>query len=317
MNVGNLKIKGKLLLAPMSDITNLPFRILCRKYGASLVYTEMINCDAYIMENNKTNKRAKFLDIERPIAVQIFGSSVEKLTKASKLIEKQLKPDIIDINIGCPAYDVMKIGGGASLLNTPKKLQEIVKNISENISIPLTCKIRVLQDEKDTIHIAKLIERNGAKLITVHGRTAKQGYSGKSNWKIIKKIKRKLHIPVVLNGDVIDGTSAKKALVETGCDALMIGRAAIKNPKIFSSINNYLENGIEDSKLSFQEKMDLLIEYINLSKKYEYTNYNVIRNIAFNFVKGYKNSSNLRKEISKTKNYNELIKICRENSKLF
>ncbi len=307
MRIKDLDIKGRLILAPMSGITSLPFRLQCKKNKAALAYSEMINADAFIYENPKTRKRAYFIEEERPIGIQLMGSSIEKLKKAAKKIEKELAPDLIDINIGCPAYNVMKTGSGASLLNNPGKLKKIIEEISNAINIPLTCKIRITNDEKKTLEIAKLIEKSGAKAIAVHGRTAKQGYSGKANWKIIKKIKHNLSIPVILNGDVVDEYSAGAAFKETGCDAVMIGRAAIGNPYIFKRISHYLDTGELLNELSFEEKAGQFIEFIGLCKEYGYNNLLFIKRYAQSFIKGFKGSKALRHKITEAKSIKEIV----------
>ena len=159
MRIGNVEIKGKLFLAPMSNVTSLPFRIMCKRYGAAVVYSEMINADAFLHESDKTMKRTYFINDERPIGIQLSGSSKAVLKKAIMKAEKELRPDIIDINIGCPAYNVMKSGCGASLLEEPEKLGEIVKALSSSVSIPITCKIRITNSYEKTIKIAGIIEK--------------------------------------------------------------------------------------------------------------------------------------------------------------
>ena len=313
MTIKKLDFSNKLLLAPMSNITNLPFRLICKKYGADFVYSEMLNCDAYLMDNKKTKKRAYFVEEERPVGIQIFGSSIEKLTKAAKKIEKELKPDLIDINIGCPAYNVMKTGGGASLLKSPK-IFEIIKSLSSSISIPLTCKIRILSKGIDTINVAKLIEKSGAKALTVHGRTVKQGYSGNANWDIVKKIKQKLSIPVILNGDIIDEISAKKAFEETKCDSIMVGRAAIGNPYLFKRIKYYLKTGKMLEEITINDKINDFFEYLNLCEKTRYLDLVVIKTQANHFVKNLYGVRQLRRKISECKNIEQLKLVLNNNS---
>ncbi|MFH2019860.1 MAG: tRNA-dihydrouridine synthase family protein, partial [archaeon] len=302
---GKVKIKGRLFLAPMSNVTNLPFRLLCKKFGASVVYSEMINADAYLMDSAKTKKRIFFLEEERPIGVQMFGSNEEVLVYAAKKIEKELCPDIMDINIGCPAYDVMKTGAGASLLCSPEKLGNLVKKLSASLNIPLTCKIRILKDDDKTIEIASIIERSGASAISIHGRTARQRYSGKANWEIIGKIKSKLTIPVILNGDVTDELSAKNAFT-IGCDAIMVGRAAIGNPLLFSRIITYQASGKILPLTSMEENLLIFKEYIQLCKKYDYINITSIKMQAQNFTKGFKGSKSIREKIAGCKSLYEL-----------
>jgi tRNA-dihydrouridine synthase B len=308
MKIGNLEIKGKLFLAPMSNVTSLPFRLLCKKYGAAVVYSEMINADAFIRDSHLSAKRAYFLEEERPVGIQIFGSNKDVLVRTVRKIEMELRPDMIDINIGCPAYDVMKSGGGASLLKDEEKLSEIVKALADSTNIPLTCKIRITSSEERTIRIAKIIEASGAKALTVHGRTAKQKYSGTADWRIIQKIKEHLTIPVILNGDIRDEISAAKAL-ETQCDALMIGRAAIGNPFLFRRINHFLETGKMLEKNTIGISIDEFTNLIKTCVKYDYTNISSIKMQAHNFIKGYPNIRTTREKISRAKNPEEIIEV--------
>jgi len=309
MDIGRLKIKGKVILAPMCEVTFLPFRLLCKKYGAAIVYTEMIYADAYLYENIKTQKRSRFLDEERPIGIQIVGSSVEKLVLAAKKIEKELGPDIIDINFGCPAYNVIKTGSGSAIIRDIDKLHKIVNSISGSIKTPLTCKMRILHDDSLTIQATKIIEKAGAKALTVHGRTAKQGYSGRANWDIIKKIKKELSIPVILNGDIIDEESAKWAFDDTGCDAIMIGRAAIGDPYLFKRINHFLATGNKLNAQTFSEKRDVFIEIVKSSLKYGYENIYSLKLLAHNFTKGYPGASTIRKKITECNTLDEIVSL--------
>ena len=292
----------KLYLAPMSNITNLPFRLMCKKYGADVVFSEMINADAIIHENKKTLKRAYFLDEERPIGVQLVGSDITKLRKALKIVEKTL-PDFIDINFGCPAYNVIKIGSGSAILKDLDFLEKLVKELSILSKLPLTCKMRISAADKKTIKAAKIIEKSGCKVLTIHGRTVKQKYSGKANWDVIKKIKKELKIPVILNGDVKDGESAEKAL-RTKCDGLMIGRASIGNPFVFKEIKTYLKTG-KIIKQDLKEKAEDFLEYLALCKKYDYLHITAIKMQAQYFTKGFC-SGQTRKKIAEFKTIDDI-----------
>lgn len=307
MKIGKLEIKGKLFLAPMCDVTNLPFRLVCKKSGASLTYTEMIHAEAYLMDSIKTKKRTRILREERPVGVQIVGSNILKLKQAAIKIEKEIKPDLVDINFGCPSYNVIKTGSGSDLLMNLPKLKLIVSTLSSCISVPFTCKMRIFSEDSKTIRAAKLIESSGANAITIHGRTAKQGYSGKANWEIIKKIKQELKIPVILNGDVVDEESAIKAFEYTNCDAVMIGRAAMKDPLIFKKINYFLQNKNKLPEQNFDEKLQLIIEIITLCKKYQYLNVSTLKVMINNLTKGYNQGKELRRKLTKIKDVEEII----------
>ncbi|WYM93189.1 tRNA-dihydrouridine synthase family protein [Methanolobus sp. ZRKC4] len=200
MKIADLKIPGNILLAPMSNVTNLPFRLMCRKYGASMTYSEMISSDAVIYENAKTFNRGKSSRDERPFGIQVFGNSPETMIKAALRIEEIYKPEIIDINFGCPAKTLTKDGCGSALLSSPELIHDIVKELSENLSTPVTAKIRILQDMENTLEIAHLIESAGASAITVHGRTRQQQYSGKANHDYVRKINRNFPFLSLLTG---------------------------------------------------------------------------------------------------------------------
>ncbi len=309
MQIGSLEIKGRLFLAPMSNVTTLPFRLLCKRYGASVVYSEMINADAYLMASPKTKKRLMFLEEERPIGIQMFGSRIDVVVKAAKKIESELKPDLIDINIGCPSYEVMKTGAGAALLNDLPRISGLIGKLSSSISIPLTCKMRIKNNEEETLEIAKAIEKAGAGALTVHGRTAKQKYSGKSNWDIIKKIKEELIIPVILNGDVTDERSAENAFSYTKCDAIMIGRAAVGNPYLFKRIIHYLKTGKRLERQTFKEKTNDFLKYLDLCEKHGYTNIAAIKMQAQRSLKGFKNNKKTREKIANSKSIEKITEL--------
>jgi len=306
--IGDVQINGKVFLAPMCDVTSLPFRLICKRYGAAVVYTEMIFTDAYLFKNKKTLKRIKILDEERPVGVQLVGSSIEKLVETAKRVEKEIKPDLIDINFGCPAYNVIKTGSGSAILRDLELLGKIVNELSYSIKIPLTCKMRILNEESMTIKAAQIIERSGAKALTVHGRTAKQGYRGKADWKIIKKIKEKLKIPVILNGDVVDEDSASRAL-KLGVDAIMVGRAAIGNPFIFKRINHFLKTGIKLDEFEVLQKISTLIEIIQICKEHDYVDITNLKILTNNAVKGYEGSKELKRIINKSSSIEQIEKI--------
>jgi len=296
----------------MCNITDLPFRLLCKKYGAALTYSEMIFGDAYLQESERSKKRAYFLEEERPIGIQITGTTTEKIVEASKKIEEELNPDIIDINVGCPSYNVINSGGGGALLKHPEKLSDLVKKLCSSVKTPITCKIRLTDDLEKTIWLAKSIEKAGASALTVHGRTVKQKYSGKADWNIIKKIKNELKIPVILNGDVKDEESTKKALTFSGCNAVMIGRAAIGNPYLFKRITHYLETGQKLEKNLFR-RIEIFEEYTKLCKKYGYENLGKIKTVAENLMKGFEGGARIRKKISGANSIIEIKKILEEN----
>lgn len=299
------KLKSKLILAPMHDITNIAFRVMCKKYGASLVSTELLSANALAREDNLNLKLAITNKKEKPVCAQIFGQNTENLVKAAKILEKGF--DIIDINFGCPSKKILSQGAGAALLKRKNKIFEIIEQVSKNIKIPLTVKIR----NENAIEIAKICEKAGASAITIHARSVKQGYSGKADWNVIKAVKENVKISVIGNGDVVNGKSAKKMLDETGCDYVMIGRAAIGNPFIFKQINEYLKTG-KEIKQTKEEKIKNYFEYIKLAKKYKIFSISDAKLKAQEFTRGIKGSRELRRKLNTTKTWDEIERLVKE-----
>lgn len=304
MKIGNVEIKSKALLAPMAGINDVAFRILCKRFGAGLVYTEMINANAIVRNNKSTFKKFILSSDEKPMAVQLFGAKEDMLIKAAKIIQDS-GADIIDFNLGCPDRKVLRQGAGAALLKRPKKVGELINALVKSVKIPVTVKIRL---SKNYLEIAKIAQDNGASAIALHARTIKQGYSGKADWSCIKKLKENLSIPVIGSGDVFNGEDAKRMLEETGCDFVMVGRGAIGNPQVFREINDYLDNK-EATKMSDKEKLNLFFNYLELADKYNLIKLPYIRRQALNFTKGVSNSVSLRGKISKAKSIEEIKKI--------
>ncbi len=294
------KLKNKSVLAPMSGVTDVAFRTLARKYGTALTYTEFVSSAAIVRGNTKSLKLIQTDKSEKPVAVQLFGSSIKEVVEAAKLLEKKF--DIIDVNCGCPAYKVIKTGAGSELLKDPKKISKFVNKLVSSVKKPVTIKIRTGIDDKhiNAIKVAKLIEDAGAAAIAVHGRTQKQGYSGKANWKIIKQVKESVNIPVIGNGDIKTPEMFKKRL-ETGVDYIMIGRAAITNPYIFKQIDDYMKKGKYDQP----DKKKQFLEYIKLAEKYK-LNPSAIKNQAVYFTKGVRGGVKIRSEIMRLKTVKEI-----------
>ena len=319
--IGNVEINGKIIVAPMAGVSNKTFRMICKDFGASLVVGEMVSDKALVFGNEKTKKLLKMDEKERPISQQIFGSDVDSFCKAAKIVYDYMHPDIIDINMGCPAPKVAMNGGGASLLKNPDLAYEITKAVVNAVNIPVTVKIRKGWDDNsvNAVQMAELMEKAGAAAITVHGRTRTQMYSGKVDYDIIAAVKKAVSIPVIGNGDVVDEQSAAIMLEKTNCDALMIGRGALGNPWVFSRINAYLDECRVLPEPTVTQKMVTMLKHIEkiIEYKGEYTAMREARHHAAYYTKGLRGGAALRKEISGYEHFEQLqelaFKIVKEN----
>jgi nifR3 family TIM-barrel protein len=311
LTIANLKLNGNLVLAPMSGVTNLPFRLLCKKYGVSLVFSEMTSSEAVVRQNPKSIGRGFTCKDERPMGIQLMGSVPENLARSAIFFQKRYRPELIDVNFGCPAQEIIKNGCGSGLLKKPELIGKIMEQLSQTLEVPLTAKMRVLGDFGETLKIARIIEKAGANAITVHGRTQKQGYSGKSDLDFIKGIKKELSIPVIANGDICDETSARLVLEYTDCDGLMIGRAAIGNPYIFRRISHYLETGEILPEQEKSERLGDFFEYAESCKKYDMLSFNDLKLNAMWFMKGMDNVKKVRVEINKMQDIDSILGIMR------
>lgn len=263
--IGNVEIKNQIVLAPMAGISNSAFRRIAKEMGVGLVVAEMVSDKAIYFGSQKTIDMLYMKEEERPISQQIFGSDKDSFVYAAKYILENMKPDIIDINMGCPVPKVAtRAQAGSALLKNPDKVYEIVKAVVEAVDIPVTVKIRSGWDGKsiNAVEIAKVIEKAGASAITVHPRTRAQGYSGKADWNIIKQVKESVKIPVIGNGDIKTCYDAKRMLEETKCDAVMIGRGVLGNPWLIRDCIDYL-NGKEIKEVTILDKLNMVTKHLN------------------------------------------------------
>lgn len=317
VKIGNVEVNKKVVLAPMAGISNSAFRRICKSMGADLVYAEMVSDKAIYYNNKKTIDMLYMTDEERPIAQQIFGSDVDSFAVAAKYIEETMHPDIIDINMGCPVPKVaLKAQAGSALLKNPAKIKEIVKAVVKAVNCPVTVKIRSGWDENsiNAVIVAKTIEEAGASAITIHARTRSQGYSGKADYNIIKQVKEAVNIPVIGNGDIKTCFDAKRMLDETNCDLVMVGRGLLGNPWLIKEINEYLENGVVMDKPTDIEKIDMCLKHLSLLEEFECEKQAVleIRSHVGWYLKGIKNANEVKQNIFKTKNINEIKRMLNE-----
>lgn len=308
LKIGNVELPNNLILAPMAGVTNRPFRIICKKYGAGMVCTEMASSRAMFHNDLKTKRLLNTEGEERPISMQIFGSDEESMMYATEQISKIA--DIVDINMGCPAPKVVKNGDGSKLLLDLEKAEKILIAVVNKSTVPVTLKIRKGWDKENivAVEIAKIAERVGISAITVHGRTRSEFYTGKADWDIIKKVKENVKIPVIGNGDVIDGETAKRMFEYTGVDGIMIGRGSFGRPWIFKEIMEYLENGKKIEEPTNQEKLEVIKQHIDLAveEKGEIAVKELRKHIAW-YTKNLKNSSEFRNSINQIETKEELV----------
>ena len=315
--IGNVKIDNQVVLAPMAGITDSAFRRIAKEMGCGLLSTEMVSDKALMYDNWKTKEMLYMTEYERPISQQIFGAGVESFKIASAYIEENMKPDIIDINMGCPVTKVaVKAKAGSALLKDPQKVSDIVSAVVDTVDLPVTVKIRSGWDNRciNALEIAKIIEDCGASAITVHPRTREDRYGVKAKWSIIKEIKDNVSIPVIGNGDIFTCYDAKRMLNETGCDAIMIGRGVLGNPWLIKQCIEYLDNGTEPEKVSLVEKIKMLkkhTEYLSEIRP-EKVAVHKMRTHAAYYLKGQYRSVEIKPKLFKMNSKEELFALLDE-----
>ena len=315
LTIGNVTLDSNVILAPMAGVTDLPFRLLCKEQGAGLMCMEMVSAKAIFYNNKNTEELMEIHPDELPVSLQLFGSDPDIISEMAKRIEE--KPfAILDINMGCPVPKVVNNHEGSALMKNPKLVEEIVTKTVKAINKPVTIKIRRGFDEEhvNAVEIAKIAEASGAAAVAVHGRTREQYYAGKADWEIIRQVKEAVSIPVIGNGDVVDGESAAAMIEQTGCDGVMIGRACRGNPWIFKQVNTYLQTGTKLGKPSMEEVRETILRHAALQLKYkgEYIGIREMRKHVAWYTAGYPHSARLRQMVNLIETFEDLEKAIYE-----
>lgn len=315
MKIGTVTLDNNIILAPMAGVTDLPFRLLCKEQGVGMTCTEMVSAKAISFHNKNTEALLETAQQERPVSLQLFGSDPDIISEMAAYIED--RPfDILDINMGCPVPKVAGNGEGSALMRNPKLVAEIVKKTARATKKPVTVKIRkgFTQQEVNAVEIAKIAEASGAAAVAVHGRTREQYYSGQADWDIIRQVKEAVRIPVTGNGDIDSAKKAKQMLEETGCDAVMVGRAVRGNPWLFREIRSYLEDGTLPERPSKDEVRAMMLRHARMQIEYkgEYIGIREMRKHISWYTAGYPGSAKLRGEINLVDSYEELERLLEE-----
>lgn len=315
MKIGNVEIKGMAALAPMAGVTDRAFRELCVAFGASYVVGEMVSAKGISFNSERSKELMLLSENERPAAVQLFGSEPQTVAAAA-VTAMEYKPDIIDINMGCPAPKISGNGAGSALMKNPDLCGEIVEAVCKAVDVPITVKIRKGWDDKsvNAVEVAKICEQAGASAITVHGRTREQFYSGKADLDIISEVKKAVNIPVIGNRDITNANDAAQMLEKTNCDMVMIGRGALGNPWIFREINAWLNDLRPMFPPSPAEKVTVILRHIQAMCDYkgeEIAMREARKHVGW-YMKGFKNAAELRREAGYLKTYDELIELTKK-----
>jgi nifR3 family TIM-barrel protein len=309
MKIGNIEIKNSAALAPMAGVADCAFREVCSSFGASYTVTEMVSSKGIHFNSKKSAELMELTDNERPAGVQIFGDDPKTMADAG-VFALRFNPEFIDINMGCPAPKISGNGAGASLMKNPKLCGEIVRAVTDAVTIPVTVKMRKGWDDNSVncVEIAKIVEANGASAVTVHGRTRQQYYKPPVDWNIIKEVKKAVKIPVIGNGDVTSGEKAKMLYEHTGCDMIMVGRGALGKPWIFKEINEYMERGKIIPTPPAEYRLNVMVKQIErmCSLKGEYLGMRQSRKHIVWYLKGFHGAAALRNEAGHVSTMEEL-----------
>lgn len=307
--IGDVTLENNMILAPMAGVTDLPFRLLCKEQGAGLLCMEMVSAKAIMFNNKNTDALMAIDERELPVSLQLFGSDPDIIAEQAKRIEERPFA-LLDINMGCPVPKVVNNGEGSALMKNPRLAAEIVAKTAKAIKKPVTVKIRKGFDDNhvNAVEMAKYLEEAGAAAIAVHGRTREQYYAGCADWEIIARVKEAVTIPVIGNGDITGPLAAERIMKETGCDGIMIGRAAQGNPWIFSKIKKYLETGVLEEAPTAEEIRRVILQHAALMRecKGDYTGIREMRKHVAWYISGYPGAAKMRKRVCEMESFEEL-----------
>lgn len=301
LRIGSITISSNVVLAPMAGVTDQAFRLICRRMGAGIVYTEFVSANGIIRGNDRTLQMMRFEPEERPVGVQIFGESADVLAKSAEYIQRVVNPDIIDLNFGCPVPKITKKGAGSAILKDLPRMEEIARAVVAAVDLPVTAKIRAGWDITciNATESALRLEAAGIKALTLHPRTTKMLYKGTAKWEMIAEVKSLLKIPVIGNGDITCARDAQRMMSETGCDAVMVGRRSLGNPWIFQEINQFLETGITPLPPTVLERVELCRYHLEMemSSRGERAGANYMKKHLGWYLKGFPNASGYRQQL--------------------